>query len=295
MAKKHAKRAKKKGPKQETDELGTGLPRLTKKTNFKDFKSLAKYAKTAVYLIVRIRGGEYRALGTGFLAGECRMVTCTHCIDADNAEAELATHQDGDLYLFIQKAEDGSFHRYGAQFSRDENLFVYPNVDMAVFELPTDFYLVDGEYFKHPKMFLNFASEPYDIGSEMAILGYPLPDLDFGDDGMPDLTNVHIRGDVGVVNTRYVKESIEMYESTTAFNPGNSGGPILDVHTGKVIGIVFGYMPTIISFFRDTVPVGELGNEEEFEIASAHRAVYSWGISSRNYTDIIERHNLASG
>lgn len=290
------KKARKKSKQKRKDAVGVP-PGFNRRKKFKGFKDLAEYAKGAVYLIVRIResaGGTYQVLGTGFLAGEQRMITCAHCINDSRSEDAMSHHADGDLYLFIQKDEDGGYHRYGmSDVKQGTDLFVYEELDIAVFELPAEFYMIDGEYFKHPGMYLELSEKSFNIGTDTAILGYPIPELSFGADGLPDISNVHIRGDKGVVNTRYIKEGVEAYEFTTPFNPGNSGGPILNSETGETIGMVFAYNPIAIDYRADTIPKDVVGNDEEVVVASVIRTTYSIGVSSRNYTDIISKHKLA--
>ena len=277
----------------------SGLPGAQRRRNFKNFEKLADYAKGLVYLIVRLReedGQSYwQNLGTGFLIGKNRLMTCYHCInDEKHEDVAMAQHKDGDIYLMAQKDEHGGFHRVGMTATVGKELFLYPDIDTAIFHLDDSFYLVDGDYYKHPDMYLELSKEKKNIGSEMGILGYPFANLTFDAAGEVDLSEVYIRADSGVINTSYQVEGMHVYESTTAFNPGNSGGPILDTKTGAVIGMVKGYRPVPMHWVEDVIPAGENGNEEEVKQTYRLRTIYSYGISSQTLVQLADDHQLAT-
>jgi len=95
-----------------------------------------------------------------------------------------------------------------------------------------------------PIAIIRISKEFLPIGSEVGVLGYPLCKLEFQEKDInePLIGNILLRADRGVMNCRYqTSETHYSYKFTLAFNPGNSGGPIFDVKTGRLISIVKGY------------------------------------------------------
>lgn len=275
--------------------MSQGKKQFHRRNTFSTFRDLVEYSKEVVYFIVRLRdidGKTYwQNLGTGFLAGPYRLMTCAHCISDNKHEDEpMAQHRDGDVYLFVQKDELGKFHRVAMVGKENENIFVYPDLDVAVLIMPDAFYEIDGELFRNPDKHLELSENTVSIGSDMGILGYPFASLSFDKQGEVDISDIYIRADRGVINTVRHHTDMSTYESTTAFNPGNSGGPIFDIKTGTVIGIVHGYNPMPMHWVED-------GHEDEdgnkITTKFRLRTIYSLGIASQSLLDIAKQHNIS--
>ncbi len=58
--------------------------------------------------------------------------------------------------------------------------------------------------------------------------------------GTPKLQELNQSVTKGIISGRRTIEKNSYLQTDVAINPGNSGGPILDIQTGKVIGIVVG-------------------------------------------------------
>jgi len=72
----------------------------------------------------------------------------------------------------------------------------------------------------------NFAiKENIEVGQRVAFMGYPF--------GMFNLTS-HI----GYLSSIYVKNEVKIFQIDGSINGGNSGGPLVSLDTGNVIGIV---------------------------------------------------------
>ncbi len=265
-----------------------------RRNTFSSFKDLVEYSKESVYFIVRLReisGKSYwQNLGTGFLVGEYKLMTCAHCIsDSKHADVEMAQHKDGDVYLFVQKDEEGSFHRVAMVGKKDENVFIYPDLDSAVIILPDGFYDVDEKPFRDSQKYFELCDETIGLGSDIGILGYPFAAISFDKNGEVDISEVYIRADKGVINTLRHYPGMSMYESTTAFNPGNSGGPIFNAKTGTVVGMVHGYNPIPMHWVEDEV---DDDNGSTTSVKFRLRTIYSVGIASKSMADIISEHKL---
>lgn len=276
-----------------------GLPDFSRQAVFHNYAELANYAKRSVFLIARFRkvnDNETRVttLGTGFLIGNSRMMTCSHVMN--NQESGGEPHEDGDLYMFIMRTEDGQMHQSAPiELKMGETLIDYPKADAAIIYLPREFYFDDkGRMLHHPEDHLMLAKNPRNIGSDIGVLGYPMQAISFTPEGNLDMTKVFIRGDKGIVNTRYAHDDVYFYEFTVAFNPGNSGGPIFDIETGEVIAMVHAYRSVPIKFAKEPVPE-DLQEELGTEVVSVVRSTYSLGLASQNYEKLAKDHDASFG
>lgn len=295
----HAERHEAKRKKAETHIDTSDLPRFTRATSFSNYASLVAASKNKIFLITRLRpigddNVEVTSLGTGFLVGNARMMTCSHVVNSDTDNAK--THQDGDLYVFTMRNTDDNNQWLSTApipLKMNQTMFDYPESDMAILYLPKEFYYVDTKLIHHPDDYLVLARNPSGIGVDIGVLGYPLQQVIINQHGI-DVSSVFIRGDKGVVNTRYTNDNVTCYEFTVAFNPGNSGGPIFNIETGEVIAIVHGYNSIPIQFAKEKIP-DHLNADLGDEAVSVVRSNYSIGMASQNYLDQEKAHDIAFG
>jgi len=263
--------------------------------SFSSFADLAQFASSSVYIIARIRqeGESTRitTLGTGFLAGEHRMVTCDHVMNSEGSE-----HHDDDIYLLAQRNHP-EWHRSFVRLKSGEDLFLNPENDSAILYLPDSFYYDEsGNMIKDPKIHLRLSRAPSRLASDVGVLGYPMQQLLFQDDGSDvNIETMILRADKGVVNATYKDSNdITMTEFTMGFNPGNSGGPILDIMTGNVIAIVHGYQSLPIRAKVEHIPLDMIdGGTKDEDVVSVVRALYSLGVSSVNLLGYENSHGLS--
>lgn len=264
---------------------------LAKDEGFGSFAALCGRAKPLVYSITRMRPisaseAVFTTLGTGFLCGEARFLTAAHVLQNDGAKHEL-----GDKYLLIQKDEFGNFHRALIEPALDEDLFIYSDFDTALIHLPESFYEVDGKVVKDRSAFLKLSAENRPLGTDVGVFGYPLQQLALSDDDV-DMTPITLRVDKGVLNSGSRVNNVNTNEFTMAFNPGNSGGPIVDCRTGKVIAFVHGYNSIPTRFVKEEIPENQRESLGTNHIVTALRALYSIGICTTNLKDLESRHGL---
>lgn len=244
---------------------------------------MVDYAHKSVYSITRLRAQNGRTkpvpLGTAFLAGPKRLITCAHCIYNPKQPGDaFAQHQDGDVYMLINKDQHGNGQSSFISPIFNADLFVYQDIDVAIFHLPQDFYQAKKIYMKNPKNHLVFDEKAQIIGTDVGVVGYPLQEASFTPTGQIDFSSLTIRVDKGVINTRYNNlNGHAMYEFTMAFNPGNSGGPILNASTGTVVGIVHGFSSHAIQLSNGLIDWRS----------------YSQAYAAENLKVIKSRHNLA--
>lgn len=282
-----------------------GQKRLKRPESFHSFSECVKWLKKSVYIIVRGRKVKINeqesinwiTLGSGFIGAPNRYVTASHVLN-DPEKGELFQHQDGDSYYLLRHDDDGNFHFKIFEPKLNKQIFTYPNVDLAIVYLEDDFYQSGDRIFADKNDFIRISKEFLSIGSEVGVLGYPLCKLEFQerDINKPLIGNVLLRADKGVVNCRYqTSETDYLYEFTLAFNPGNSGGPIFDVKTGKIISIVRGFKSIRISERENIIPeegAKKLKVYKEKAFIDTLNANYSFGFATPTFLEIFKEHNI---
>jgi S1-C subfamily serine protease len=250
-----------------------GKSKKTKRpTNFGSISECISTVKRSVYLIARGRQDQTKSqtqwltIGTGFLAAPHRMLTASHVINDTKNTNPLAQHMDGDMYYLI--SHDGELaHACILPLVMDKEIFLYPSFDLAILYIGESFYSNGTQTFLDKDEYIRINQNFRTIGTDIAVLGYPLTQLSFdaGDINKPQIGNILLRTDAGVINTRYrTAADIYRYDFTVAFNPGNSGGPIFDWRTGQLVSIVHGYTAIPINI-REQIITPELKNNIKFK------------------------------
>lgn len=275
--------------------------------NFHSFSECVKWLKKSVYIIVRgrkIKDGkqektDWITLGSGFIAAPNRYVTAAHVIN-NPEKGELAQHQDGDKYYLLRHDDDNNWHCKIFEPKLDKEIFTYPDADLAVIYLDDKFYQVGDRIFVDRNDFIRISKEFLPIGSEVGVLGYPLCRLEFKDRDInkPLIGNILLRTDQGVINCRYQTSAINyLYEFTLAFNPGNSGGPIFDVKTGKIISIVGGFKSVRINERENVISeegAKQLKIYKEKAFIETLNANYSFGFATPTFLEIFKKHGIVN-
>ena len=296
MSKKNRKNKKYQGPKP------TKRPE-----SFHNFSECVKWLKKSVYVVVRGRKTEVQeqeainwiTLGSGFVVAPNRFVTATHVIN-DPGKGELFQHQDGDKYYLLRHDDENNWHYRIFEPKLDKEIFVYPDIDLAIIYLDNEFYQVGDKIFADKNDFIRISKDFLPIGSEVGVLGYPLCKLEFKDRDInkPLIGNMLLRADQGVVNCRYkTSETNFLYEFTLAFNPGNSGGPIFDVKTGRIVSIVKGYKAIRINQRENIISdegAKQLTTYKEKAFIETLNATYSFGFATPTFLAIFKQHNIIS-
>lgn len=274
---------------------------------FHSFSDCVSLLKKSVYVIVRGRKTEINGkeainwitLGTGFVAAPNRLLTAAHVID-NPILGENAKHIDGDKYYFLMHDDENKFHIRVFEPKLDKQIFIYSDIDIAVIYLDDEFYQVGDKIYANKNDFIRISKEFLPIGSDVGVLGYPLTKLEFEnqDFGKPKIADVLMRVDRGVINCRYqVSENKYLYEFTLTFNPGNSGGPIFDTKTGRVISLVKGYKTIRINEKEVIIPTEGLNKLKEYKekaFIEVLNANYSFGFATPTYFEVFKKHNMLS-
>jgi S1-C subfamily serine protease len=212
-------------------------------------------------------------LGSGFFVAPKVFLTCHHVVNS-----VMNPHEPGDRYQLVQSlAANTAFATTHFAPTVGTDLHLYPDQDAAILQVPGD---------GHPFVAISYSDLP--DGSEIGVVGYPLSSILPPQNGGPVLTNVVYRVAKGVVTATYSQSikpgpepqtaTLNTLEVNFLFVPGNSGGPIFDAETGRVLAFVHGFRDTqIVQRFSDTAPVNVTVGAPQKHVESLH-AIYSIGI-----------------
>ncbi len=279
---------------------------LKRPEHFKSIVDCTQWVKKSVYLIARGRPTDqpnmysWVTIGTGCIVAPNRMVTAAHVINNLNSKEEITQHRKGDKYYLIKHDDEGNWHFRYFEPELDKELFLYPDIDLAIIYLDEAFYKVGDKIFAQKDDFIRIDETFHPIGTDMAVLGYPLAKLDFVNKNInePKVGDIFLRADSGIINARYRTSAItSVYEFTVAFNPGNSGGPIYNWHSGKLISIVHGYKATPVNMREHILSVDEkkilnLKDYKSDSFIDVVHANYSVGYATPSFLDVFKKHNI---
>jgi len=277
-------------------------------SHFKTTVDCIRYQKKSVYLIARGRAlnaqlpqlTTWITIGTGFVAAPYRMLTAAHVINNAASTNLLHHHQPGDIYYLLKRDDEDNWHVRFRPLVLNQELFVYPNVDLAVIYLDEAFYELNGQELVDKDDYIRVDANFHQIGTDVGVLGYPLSMLNFNNQDLmqPQLANILLRADSGIINSRYrTAVDVFMYEFTMAFNPGNSGGPIFDLSTGNLISVVHGYRALAIARKEQTLSPAEIAelNLQTYNLTSyidVVHANYSIGYATPSFNNIFVQHGI---
>lgn len=177
------------------------------KKNWKEiFKSVVK--------ITHHKGGNVISSGTGFIYKK-HLITNNHVFYSNQTdEIKLHTVKENGFEIehqlmmpysdFCDRMKDGM-----GEESWD---FATINLESTTFETLPSLEFIE-------------ANEKIEIGEEIALFGFPL---------LQDNLSMH----TGHISSKKIHEPVKYIQVDASVNQGNSGGPLIEVHSGKVIGIV---------------------------------------------------------
>ncbi len=168
-----------------------------------------------------LKGPGFGHGGSGIALTEDTFLTCNHVV-----EPLLGLAGSVVLVLRPERSEQTTAHK----------------VVWATRDRETDLALVRIEPLQAHLAPLDVDAAPPRPGTDVVAVGVPLPEYEVRIDPerqQADLdTRFTVRATRGIVASRVREDG--RFEVDTQFNPGLSGGPILDVEMGQIVGIVQG-------------------------------------------------------
>jgi len=243
------------------------------------FSKVVADVRQAVFAVVRNRpigDGKYQstALGSGFFVSSNAFLTCAHVLNH-----ATSPHRDGDFYTLSNNldGEHGMIHE--VRKGIDKDIFLYPEHDAAI--------LISGS--KPDQAFVPISYSDVPVGQEIGVAGYPLARILADENGNATLSGMPYRVAKGVVTAYYktvlnngfgqVLKDVHIVEVNFLFVPGNSGGPIFDAETGRVIAFVEGFMPFKIAERKETCQLIQPPAGMSPDYLDSVYAVYSNGLT----------------
>lgn len=204
-------------------------------------QEIINYYDSAVVKIERHKiGGKKDELGSGFFVSPTTILTNAHVVGElpENAEKLLDIYSNTDVaHSVFWVVHAGK--RYRARFvGRD------PDVDLARLEIRNE---IPGT-----TVAILGNSDNVKVGDQVLVFGSPM--------GMEN----SVTG--GIISGKHRIISVVSYEdylqTDAAVNPGNSGGPLVDLKSGEVVGITNSRLPSTnnmgfaipINIYRETEP-----------------------------------------
>jgi hypothetical protein len=260
--------------------------------NYKSFAEVVRDIRYCVFSVARLRpeppGQAIRfltsLLGSGFFVAPNVFLTCNHVMNGSRSP-----HQSGDFNQLIQNMGGGQVkHSPVLQLNIGQQLHLFPDSDAAILQTPGQ---------PQPYASVSYADVPE--GIEIGVAGYPLSQIVAGPNGEPQFPGVIYRVAKGVVTSTVtqiinpspdpITKALNTIEVNFLFVPGNSGGPIFDAETGRVLAYVHGFTNReIVQKFVETNPDNIAAGAPNKHIESLH-AVYSLGIKLDNLRTELDR------
>ncbi len=153
--------------------------------------------------------------GSAFAVQEHKALTCSHVL-------EPALNKPGSFGLVVY-SPDGIRTSLATKIETDKDLdCAFLEVERELSPLTLDF-------------------EPPEPGTDVVVVGFPLPEGRHRVKEGHIAVNVHFvqRATRGIVATAILPDG--SFEVDVQFNPGLSGGPVLDVESGHVVGMAQRY------------------------------------------------------
>lgn len=179
-----------------------------------NLSSLVKSSRGGVFNICALQPGTNKiaATGSGFWAGG-HLITNHHVMNVPST-FDIWIRQEGD----VSPNDSGLRLTYKDWLSRIVTSSDEHSYDYAIMNCPELAAVATHDFvLKNP--------ESLPVGSHIAFLGYPLEHM-----------NLTCHG--GYISSFYEKKSAQIIQVDGSVNSGNSGGPLIEVESGSVIGII---------------------------------------------------------
>ena len=258
------------------------------------FHEVVADLRRVVFSVIRDRpnssgGISSAALGTGFFVRRDLFISCEHVLNPS-----AAPHLPGDSYRLIANLSDNNATVHTVPSPQvGKELSLFPEIDLAVLQVP-------------PSEEQEFAAISYDdvlVGHDIGVVGYPLARLGTDTAGNLLLDGLIYRAGRGVITGRFRGDitaaalNIPLLEVNFMFVSGNSGGPVFDPETGRVVGMVQG-----IQWFKiaEQVVARNLSQNQQIPLplppmyVAPVLAIYSRAVKLNCFKTVLEGFGIAA-
>lgn len=212
-------------------------------TKRRSFEEVVRDIRYTVFSVIRLRPAangtfDCTALGSGFFVSASIFLTCHHVVNST-----VAPHQDGDSYRLVALTDSkgAGVQHHMNNVAVGQALHLFPACDLALFQPPNI----------SPQPFVALDYSDQMIGKDIGVAGYPLAALAPAPSGDLAYNGLIFRVARGVMTSAYFTNinqdqammlpDVPVLEVNFLFVPGNSGGPVFDAETGRVMAFVHGY------------------------------------------------------
>lgn len=198
-------------------------------------KSLILQARQSIFAVLLERaavpagGSKYEIVGTGFfVSADGFFITASHVINPEENIPPGRRRDSTDNIIIAQLQPDG---RNLNLITKLEVVSSNKEKDFAVLRAP----FIHGARYRY--LDLDFSSKFE--GEAVFTCGYPLASANLNPENNNILTiNASVRAASGIISCQRMDNNLSVLELDFATFPGNSGGPLISLETGKVLGIV---------------------------------------------------------
>lgn len=209
-------------------------------------------------IIYKNDGGEQIGSGTGFKINEY-LITNNHVFIADGASTvEIKFVENNGSSIFAIKEEPYYIFQNRLIIGDPETGW-----DYAILKLD------DIEFSEIPSLELDSEFIPQ-IGSQIAVLGFQF-----------DQNNLSIKQ--GILSSRFIRAGVKYLQIDANINNGNSGGPLFDLTTNKVIGVVTRKHTGLSAAFDSLIK----SNKSNITLLTAAKAIGSAEFMGVNFVETL--------
>lgn len=239
------------------------------------------YVKIAPYIVliqlIKTENGKNFLMGSssGFLTGDGYLITNFHVMQdflVGVSQGENLTLQTKAYNVINGKLSFNSWHRESDTIQKtitgycseeQANDYIILNIDIKVVSGNNQDYEQILDFSEDNKVY---------VGQRVCVFGYP-----FGKE--------NLSMNQGIISSIYERCGVKVFQIDGIVNNGNSGGPLVDIETGKVIGIVSRKEDGLNELFK------QLKKAIESNIKIAHQSSQCGGIiiGGINPTEAIEK------
>lgn len=227
----------------------------------------------SIVRISHLNGGNIVSSGTGFIV-DGKLVTNNHVYFSNNTEEIRLETVDSDGFTSNKSTQ--------MSYSDFQNLLLD-----GMPQASWDFAIIDisqTELNDCPSM--DFCNSDYEIeiGTGIALFGFPF-------------TQNNLSIHTGIISSRKITAGINYIQIDASVNSGNSGGPLIDTETGKVIGIITRKGTGLTEVFEKLKQqlatnhqiIQQMGGDLQMSGISLKQALSATQVQSLQLTNEIER------